>query len=174
MLKKYHPIYVNTHFNHPKEITQDSKKAAEMLADSGIPIGNQMVLLNGINNNKYVVMCLNHQLLKIRIKPYYIFHPKQVRGTMHFQCSIDEGMEIMEYLRGNTSGLAIPTYIVNAPGGLGKTPILPTYVVSRGYDHIMLRTWEGDIVKCKNFPSKDIKSIIQQAEKTEQKQGMVG
>ena len=116
MLKKYHPIYLNTHFNHPKEITKDAKKAAEMLSDSGISIGNQMVLLNGINNNKFIVQCLNHELLKIRVRPYYIFHPKQVKGTGHFLCSVDEGMEILEHLRGRTSGMAIPTYIINALG----------------------------------------------------------
>lgn len=104
-------------------------------------------------------------MLKIRIKPYYIFHPKQVKGTGHFLCSIDDGLEIMEHLRGHTSGMAIPTYIVNAPGGLGKTPILPTYLISLGKDHVMLRTWEGNIVKYKNSPTQDIKTIIHQARK---------
>lgn len=163
MLKKYHPLYINTHFNHPQEITEDSKRAAELLANSGISIGNQMVLLNGINNNKYIVQCLNHELLKIRIRPYYIFHPKSVKGTEHFLCSIDEGIEIMEHLRGRTSGMAIPTYIVNAPGGLGKTPILPSYIISRGKEHIMLRTWEGKVVKCKNVLSKDISTVLEKA-----------
>lgn len=160
MLKKYHPIYINTHFNHPKEITHEAKRAAEMLADSGIPIGNQMVLLNGVNNDKYIVQCLNHELLNIRIKPYYIFHPKHVKGTEHFQCSIDDGIEIMEHLRGYTSGMAIPTYIVNAPKGNGKTPILPTYLISRGKDHVMIRTWEGKVFKYKNLPTKDFKTVI--------------
>jgi lysine 2,3-aminomutase len=113
MLKKYHPLYINTHFNHPMEVCEDSKRAAEKLAEAGIPLGNQMVLLNGINNVKDIVKCLNQTLLKIRIRPYYIFHPKAVKGTSHFKCSIDEGIEIMEYLRGYTSGLAIPYYIVN-------------------------------------------------------------
>ena len=148
MLKKYHPIYINTHFNHPIEICEDSKKAAEMLADAGIPLGNQMVLLNGINNDKNIVKCLNQELLKIRIKPYYIFHPKSIKGTAHFKCSIDEGIEIMEHLRGYTSGLAIPYYIVNAPGGFGKVPILPQYLVSRGKRYFLIRTWEGRIIKC--------------------------
>lgn len=148
MLKKYHPLYINTHFNHPKEITDQSKAAAEMLSDAGIPLGNQMVLLNGINNDKNIVKCLNQELLKIRIKPYYIFHPKAVKGTGHFKCSIDEGIEIMEHLRGYTSGLAIPYYIVNAPGGLGKVPILPEYLISRGKGYFVIRTWEGKIVKC--------------------------
>jgi lysine 2,3-aminomutase len=150
MLKKYHPLYINTHFNHPMEVCEGSKKAAENLADAGIPLGNQMVLLNGINNDKDIVKCLNQELLKIRIKPYYIFHPKAVKGTNHFKCSIDEGIEIMEHLRGYTSGLAIPYYIVNAPGGLGKVPILPQYLISRGKNYFVIRTWEGKIVKCEN------------------------
>lgn len=161
MLKKYHPIYVNTHFNHPKEVTKDAKKAAEMLADNGITIGNQMVLLNGVNNDKYVVQCLNHELLKIRVRPYYIFHPKRVVGTGHFMCSIDEGIEIMEQLRGRTSGMAIPTYIINAPGGNGKTPLLPSYIISRGKDYVTIRTWEGKIVKCENTHSMNIKGILE-------------
>ncbi len=164
MLKKYHPIYVNTHFNHPKEVTKDSKKAAEMLANSGISIGNQMVLLNGVNNNKYVVQCLNHELLKIRVRPYYIFHPKRVKGTGHFMCSVDEGLEIMEHLRGRTSGMAIPTYIINAPEGKGKTPLLPEYLISRGKDHILIRTWEGTVMECKNTKSRDMKAIFKEVD----------
>lgn len=150
ILKKHHPIYVNTHFNHPVEICEESKKAVERLVDSGIPVGNQMVLLNGVNNDKHIVKCLNQELLKIRIKPYYIFHPKSIKGTAHFKCSLDEGLEIMEYLRGYTSGLAIPYYIVNANGGLGKIPILPKYIISKEEDHYVLRTWEGRFVKCDN------------------------
>ena len=163
MLKKYHPIYLNTHFNHPKEITKDAKKAAEMLSDSGISIGNQMVLLNGINNNKFIVQCLNHELLKIRVRPYYIFHPKQVKGTGHFLCSVDEGMEILEHLRGRTSGMAIPTYIIIAPGGAGKTPVLPTYLVSRGPETVTLRTWEGKMFRYRNTPSRDIRALVREA-----------
>lgn len=128
IFKKYHPLYINTHFNHPLEITQESKAACEKLANAGIPIGNQCVLLNGINNDKYVMRLLNQELLKCRVRPYYIFHAKHVIGTTHFNTSIDDGIEIMEYLRGYTSGLAIPTYIVNAPKGKGKTPILPQYL----------------------------------------------
>lgn len=153
MLKKYHPIYINTHFNHPMEITEESKRACEKLANAGIPLGNQAVLLNGINNDKFVMRCLNQELLKIRVKPYYIFHAKKVRGTMHFNTSVDDGIEIMEYLRGYTSGMAIPTYIVNAPLGKGKTPILPQYLISRGKDYILFRTWEGQVIKYENHPS---------------------
>ncbi|WP_130806593.1 glutamate 2,3-aminomutase [Senegalia massiliensis] len=159
MLKKYHPIYINSHFNHPKEITRESKEACEKLANAGIPLGNQAVLLNGINNDKYIMRSLNHELLKIRVKPYYIFHAKHVKGTTHFNTSVDDGIEIMEYLRGYTSGMAIPTYIINAPKGQGKTPILPEYLISRGKDYIMIRTWEGKVLKYENHPTLDIKKV---------------
>jgi len=159
MLKKYHPIYINTHFNHPKEITEESKAACERLADAGIPLGNQAVLLNGINNDKFVMRALNHELLKIRVKPYYIFHAKHVKGTEHFNTSIDDGIEIMEYLRGYTSGMAIPTYILNAPRGQGKTPILPNYLLSRGKDFVMIRTWEGKVIKYENYPTENFRDI---------------
>lgn len=149
-LKKYHPVYVNTHFNSPREITKESKKACERLADAGIPLGNQMVLLNGVNNDPYIVRKLNQSLLKIRVKPYYIFHPKTVKGTSHFWVRIGEGMEIMESLRGRTSGIAIPTYIVNGIGGLGKTPILPNYLLSLGSDKAVFRNWEGKVFEIEN------------------------
>jgi lysine 2,3-aminomutase len=161
MLKKYHPLYLNTHFNHPMEITEDSKKACEKLSNAGIIIGNQVVLLNGINNDKFVMRCLNQELLKIRVRPYYIFHAKTVKGTSHFNTSIDDGIEIMEYLRGYTSGMAIPYYIVNAPNGLGKTPILPEYIISRGKDSFTLRTWENEVIQYENHPSIPIIEIIQ-------------
>ncbi|WP_330369397.1 glutamate 2,3-aminomutase [Metaclostridioides mangenotii] len=160
MIKKYHPVYINTHFNHPMEITEESKKACEKLANAGVPLGNQAVLLNGINNDKFVMKSLNHELLKIRVKPYYIFQSKHVKGTRHFNTSVDAGLEIMEYLRGYTSGLAIPTYIINAPKGGGKTPILPQYLISKGTDYIMMRTWEGQVVKMEDNPAFDIKKVI--------------
>lgn len=150
MLSRYHPIYVNTQFNHPAEITPESAAACERLANHGVCLGNQMVLLRGINDDKYVVRLLNQELLKIRVRPYYIFHAKRVVGTYHFRTSIDKGLEIMQYLRGNTSGLAIPTYIVNAPGGLGKTPILPQYLQSISPEKIVLRTWEGKALEYPN------------------------
>ncbi|HHT9146910.1 MAG TPA: KamA family radical SAM protein [Candidatus Wunengus sp. YC61] len=143
MLKKYHPIYVNTHFNHPHEITPESKKVCGLLADAGIPLGNQMVLLKGVNNDVNVVRKLNQKLLTIRVKPYYIFHPKTIKGTRHFWVRIEEGLEIMESLRGRTSGMAIPTYIINGPKGLGKTPILPNYLLYLGKDKAVFRNWQG-------------------------------
>ncbi|ADQ45259.1 lysine 2,3-aminomutase YodO family protein [Caldicellulosiruptor kronotskyensis 2002] len=150
MLKKYHPIYINTHFNHPREITKESKRACEMLSDAGVPLGNQMVLLNGVNNDKYVVRKLNQELLKIRVKPYYIFHPKRVKGTSHFWVTIEEGMEIIESLRGRTSGMAVPTYIINAPKGKGKTPIMPNYLLYFGKDKVVFRNWEGEMFEVEN------------------------
>ena len=160
ILKKYRPIYINTHFNHPLEITQDAKAACDKLANSGIPLGNQAVLLNGINNDKYIMRLLNQELLKCRVKPYYIFHAKNVIGTHHFNTSIDDGIEIMEYLRGYTSGMAIPTYIVNAPNGNGKTPLLPEYIISRGKNYVTIRTWEGKIFNYPNYPTDDFNSMI--------------
>lgn len=155
MLKKYHPLFINTHVNHPKEITIEAKKACEKLANAGIPLGNQAVLLNGINNDKHIMKLLNQELLKVRVRPYYIFHAKHVKGTTHFNTSVDDGLEIMEYLRGYTSGLAIPTYIINAPGGYGKTPILPEYLISRGKEYVTIRTWEGRVINYTNHPTKE-------------------
>ena len=150
ILKKYHPVFVNTHFNNPREITRESKIACEMLADAGIPLGNQMVLLNGVNNNKFVVRKLNQKLLTIRVKPYYIFHPKAVSGTSHFWVKIEEGLSIVESLRGRTSGLASPTYIINGPKGLGKTPILPNYMLYLGKDKAAFRNWQGQYFEVDN------------------------
>lgn len=150
ILKKYHPVYVNTHFNSPAEITPDSARACEMLADAGIPLGNQMVLLNKINNDPFIVRKLNQELLKIRVKPYYIFHPKTVKGTKHFWVKIEEGLEIVESLRGRTSGMAIPSYIVNGTGGLGKTPIMPNYLLFIGKDKAEFRNWRGEIFEVSN------------------------
>jgi len=150
ILESHHPVYVNTQFNHPKEITRDVLAATDKLTKAGVPLGNQAVLLKSINNDPHVMKKLNHELLKARIKPYYMFHAKAVTGTSHFITRVEEGMEIMEKLRGYTSGLAIPEYIVNAPQGYGKTPMLPEYLVSAGKDYIVIRTWEGRMIKYSN------------------------
>lgn len=155
MLEKHHPLYINTQFNHSKEVTEDAAKAANMLSKSGIPLGNQAVLLKGINNNPHVMKRLNHELLKIRVRPYYIFQAKRVKGTTHFRCRVEEGMDIMEHLRGYTSGLAIPTYIINAPEGHGKTPVLPEYIVNWGKDKVSIRTWENRIFDYPNYGPED-------------------
>ncbi len=143
MLKKYHPLFINTQFNHPGELTEEAVRACERLANAGIPLGNQMVFLKGINNDKYIVQLLNEGLLRARVRPYYIFHPKQVKGTGHFEITVEEGLRIMRYLRGHTSGLAIPQYIVNAPHGYGKIPLLPNYILESDDNHVRLMTWEG-------------------------------
>ncbi|WP_041701399.1 glutamate 2,3-aminomutase [Gottschalkia acidurici] len=160
ILKKYPPLYINTQFNHPMEITKEVKKACDKLSLSGIPLGNQAVLLNGVNNDKYVMRLLNHELLKCRIRPYYIFHAKEVIGTTHFNTSVDDGIEIVEYLRGYTSGMAVPTYILNAPDGDGKTPIAPQYLISRGKDSIKIRTWEGKVVDYPNNPTQNLEKLL--------------
>ncbi len=151
MLEKYHPLYINIQVNHPKDLTEEAYQAINKISKAGIPIGNQAVLLKGINDNPHIMKKLNQELLKARVKPYYIFQAKNVKGTRHFQTSVNTGIEIMENLRGYTSGLAIPTYIINAPGGLGKTPINPIYNISQGRDYIKIRTWEGKII---DYPDK--------------------
>ncbi|MGI1658755.1 MAG: glutamate 2,3-aminomutase [Desulfitobacterium sp.] len=150
ILEKYPPLYINTQFNHPKEVTEETKKAVDRLIKAGVVLGNQAVLLKGINDQPDTMKRLNQELLKIRVRPYYIFHAKNVKGTSHFIPHIQDGLKIMEHLRGYTSGMAIPTYIINAPGGGGKTPILPQYLVSLNEHEAILRTWEGKIVHYPN------------------------
>ncbi|MHB8918869.1 MAG: glutamate 2,3-aminomutase [Desulfocucumaceae bacterium] len=152
VLKKHPPVYINTQFNHPREITAESKRACDMLVEAGVVLGNQAVLLKGVNNSPHIMKKLNQELLKIRVRPYYIFHAKSVKGTRHFITGVDEGMEIMENLRGQTSGLAVPTYIINAPGGLGKTPVLPPYLLGRDGDNLVLRTWENKVMEYNPMP----------------------
>lgn len=146
VLEKHPPVYINTQFNHPLEVTREAAEACAMLIKAGVVLGNQAVLLKGVNNDPCVMKKLNHELLKIRVRPYYIFHAKPVRGTMHFVTTIDEGLAIMEKLRGYTSGLAVPTYIINAPGGYGKVPILPAYLLAHDARRAVLRTWENRII----------------------------
>lgn len=151
VLKKYAPIYLNTQFNHPIEITPTSFMVCECLADAGIILGNQMVLLKGINDDKYTVQKLNQLLLKMRVRPYYIFHAKNVKGAMHFQTPIKKGIEILSYLQGNTSGLAIPKYIISAPEGLGKIPISEDTILRERNGVFELTTWEGRSVCIPNL-----------------------
>lgn len=146
MLKKHHPLYVNTHFNHPMEITVQSASACARLADAGIPIGNQTVLLKGVNDDLAVMKELMQKLLRIRVRPYYIHQMDLVRGTNHFRTRIEQGIKIMEGLRGHISGLATPYYVVDLPGGKGKVPILPDYVKREG-DTYYLRNYRGEVVE---------------------------
>jgi lysine 2,3-aminomutase len=143
MLAKYHPLYVNTHFNHPKEITAESRRACDLLTRAGIPVGNQSVLLHGVNDCVEVMRQLVHELLKIRVKPYYLYQCDLTAGVEHFRTSIGKGIEIIESLRGHTSGLAVPTFVVDAPGGGGKIPVGPQYLISRSSTQTILRNYEG-------------------------------
>lgn len=152
VIHKYPPIYINTQFNNPLEVTPEAKLACDRLIEAGVVLGNQSVLLRGVNDNPYTMRKLCQELLKIRVRPYYIFHAKNVQGTRHFQTSISEGMDIMRSLRGYTSGLAVPTYIVNAPGGLGKIPLMPNHLLQMRKNKVKLRTWEGKIVEVENNP----------------------
>jgi lysine 2,3-aminomutase len=146
MLRKYHPIFVNTHFNHPAEVTPDAARACARLADAGIPLGNQTVLLRGVNDDPLVLEDLFRKLLRIRVRPYYLFQCDLVRGVEHFRTPLSRGIEIMEYLRGRMSGLGIPAFVVDAPHGGGKIPVLPNYVVSSSPSHTVLRNFEGMLV----------------------------
>ncbi|MGJ8453793.1 lysine 2,3-aminomutase [Pseudothermotoga sp. U03pept] len=145
MLKKYHPIWLNTHFNHPKEFTDASRKALTMLADAGIPLGNQSVLLRGVNDCPQTMKKLVHELVKNRVRPYYIYQCDLSRGLSHFRTTVAKGIEIIEYLRGHTSGFAVPTYVIDAPGGGGKIPIEPQYLISMGEGKVVVRNYEGGI-----------------------------
>ena len=145
MLKKYHPIWLNTHFNHPKEVTPESKKACELMANAGIPLGNQSVLLRGINDCVHVMKRLVHDLVKMRVRPYYIYQCDLSMGLEHFRTPVSKGIEIIEGLRGHTSGYAVPTFVVDAPGGGGKTPVMPQYVISQAPHKVVLRNFEGVI-----------------------------
>jgi lysine 2,3-aminomutase len=145
MLREYHPVWLNTHFNHPDEITDESRAACALLADAGIPLGNQSVLLRGINDCVHVMKRLVHQLVKMRVRPYYIYQCDLSMGIEHFRVPVSKGIEIIENLRGHTSGYAVPTFVVDAPGGGGKIPVMPTYLISQSPGRVVLRNYEGVI-----------------------------
>lgn len=151
MLKKYHPIWLNTHYNHPKEITADAARACELINYAGIPIGNQSVLLAGVNDCVHVMKKLVHELVKIRVRPYYIYQCDLSFGLSHFRTPVAKGIEIIEALRGHTSGFCVPTFVVDAPGGGGKIPVMPNYLISSGYEKTILRNFEG-VITCYNEP----------------------
>lgn len=145
MLKKYHPIWLNTHFNHPQEVTKEATEACARLANAGIPLGNQTVLLRGVNDCVNTMKKLMHELVKMRVRPYYIYQCDLSMGIEHFRTPVSKGLEIIEGLRGHTSGYAVPTFVVDAPGGGGKTPVMPQYVVSQSPGRVVLRNFEGVI-----------------------------
>ncbi|MGE4292091.1 MAG: lysine 2,3-aminomutase [Desulfovibrio sp.] len=145
MLRQHHPLWLNTHFNHPRELTATSRAALRRLADAGIPLGNQSVLLAGVNDCPRLIKTLNHKLVKNRVRPYYLYQCDLSEGLTHFRTPVGKGIEIMESLRGHTSGFAVPTYVIDAPGGGGKIPVMPNYVVSWGANKVILRNYEGVI-----------------------------
>jgi lysine 2,3-aminomutase len=154
LLKHFHPLYVNTHFNHPGEITNQSALACARLADSGIPLGNQAVLLKGVNDEPGVMKELMQKLLSIRVRPYYIHQMDLVRGTGHFRTSVKRGVTIMEGLRGFTSGMATPYYVIDAPGGKGKIPVLPE-CVEFGGETLTLRNYRGESIVYPDLQDRD-------------------
>ncbi|AOT69030.1 lysine 2,3-aminomutase [Geosporobacter ferrireducens] len=145
MMKKYHPIWLNTHFNHSREMTPEAKKALALLADAGIPLGNQTVLLRGVNDCVHIMRDLVHNLVKMRVRPYYIYQCDLSVGIEHFRTPVAKGIEIIEGLRGHTSGYAVPTFVVDAPGGGGKIPVMPQYLISQSPEKVILRNFEGVI-----------------------------
>ena len=173
MLKKYHPIWLNTHFNHSNEITQEAADACARLANAGVPLGNQSVLLRGINDSVEIMKKLVHDLVKIRVRPYYIYQCDLSMGLEHFRTPVSKGIEIIENLRGHTSGYAVPTFVVDAPGGGGKIPVMPTYMISQSPGKVVLRNFEGVITtyteptdyvnpeKDKNYKTEGVASLLE-------------
>lgn len=145
VLKKYKPIWMSLHFCHPKEVSPRVKQAMDLLAESGVPLGSQTVLLKGVNDEPEIMKKLMHELLKARVRPYYIYQCDMAQGITHFRTAVDKGLEIMQALRGHTSGYAVPTYVVDGPGGGGKIPLSPNYVVSTKEGVVTLRNFEGKI-----------------------------
>ena len=146
MLARHKPVYLNTQFNHPLEITPESEAAVDRLIGAGVLVGNQSVLLKGVNNDKNVMKKLVQELIRIRVRPYYIFNCKKLEGIRHFRAPIADGLNIMENLRGYTSGLAVPTFIITAPEGKGKTPLAPTYLLNYNRNgKLLFRTWAGEV-----------------------------
>jgi lysine 2,3-aminomutase len=143
MVKKYHPVYMNTHFDHPSELTPATVAALGRLADAGVPLGCQTVLLRGVNDDAVIMKELMHALMRARVRPYYIYMADQVAGGEHFRTTVEKGLEIIKALRGWTSGLAVPHFVIDAPGGGGKVPLLPEYVESITEDEVVFRNYEG-------------------------------
>jgi lysine 2,3-aminomutase len=149
MLKKHHPLWLNTHFNHPRELTHSAKQALRKLADAGLPLGNQSVLLAGVNDCPQIIKTLNQKLVQNRVRPYYLFQCDLSEGLSHFRTPIGKGIEIIESLVGHTSGFAVPTYVIDAPGGGGKIPVMPNYIITWSTNKVVLRNYEGVITTYK-------------------------
>ncbi len=147
MLRQYHPLWMSLHFTHPDECTPEALRACAMLADSGIPLGSQTVLLKGVNDSVEIMRSLVHNLLKMRVRPYYLYQCDPITGSAHFRTPIEKGLEIIRGLRGFTTGYAVPTYVVDAPGGGGKIPLMPDYVVGREEDSLVLKNYENRLYR---------------------------
>ena len=149
MLRKHHPIWINTHFNHPREVTTSARTALAKLADAGIPLGNQTVLLAGVNDCPRIMKRLVHKLVQNRVRPYYLYQCDLSEGLSHFRTPVGKGIEIVESLIGHTTGFAVPTYVIDAPGGGGKIPVMPNYLISWSTNKVILRNFEGVITTYK-------------------------
>jgi lysine 2,3-aminomutase len=149
MLKTHQPLWINTHFNHPRELTQSSRTALAMLADAGIPLGNQSVLLSGVNDCPRIMRALVHKLVANRVRPYYLYQCDLAEGLSHFRTPVGKGIQILESLIGHTSGFCVPTYVIDAPGGGGKIPVMPNYLISWSTNKVVLRNYEGVITTYK-------------------------
>jgi len=147
ILKKYHPLYFNMHFNHPDEITPEVEKACNMLADTGIPLGSQTVLLKGVNDDTGVMKELMHKLLMIRIRPYYIYQADMALGTDHFRTDVQKGLNLISDLQGHTSGMGVPYFVIDAPGGGGKVRLLPNTVIEHNEKEVIIKNYEGKVFR---------------------------
>ncbi len=154
MLKRFHPLYINVHFNHPDEITEESTRALTLLADAGIPLGNQCVLLKGVNDDPKVMKLLFQKLLKVRVKPYYMYQADYVKGTEHLRTRVEKGLEIIDAVRGWTSGMAVPQFVIDSPGGGGKIPLLPKYVQSLNDETVVMRNYKHRVYVYPQVPSR--------------------
>lgn len=160
VIRRHHPVYVNTHFNHPRELTPEAVAACERLADAGVPLGNQTVLLRGVNDCPVVMRELVHGLLKARVRPYYLYQCDLSRGIQHFRTPTARGVEIIEHLRGHTSGLAVPSYCIDGPGGVGKIPVGPQYVLAQSPERLVLRNYEGAIAAYREPPGGEARAGV--------------
>ncbi|MFW6155604.1 MAG: lysine 2,3-aminomutase [Planctomycetota bacterium] len=149
MLRRHHPLWINTHFNHPREVTKSARRALAKLADAGIPLGNQSVLLAGVNDCPRIMRELVHKLVANRVRPYYLYQCDLSEGLSHFRTPVGKGIEILESLIGHTSGFCVPTYVIDAPGGGGKIPVMPNYLISWSTHKVVLRNYEGVITTYK-------------------------
>jgi lysine 2,3-aminomutase len=150
MLSNYGPIWFNTHFNHPNEVTPEAAKACDMLVRAGVPVNNQTVLLRGINDSVETQLKLAHNLLKIKVRPYYLFQCDEVQGTEHLRTPVETGLKIIEGMRGHTSGLAVPAFVIDLPSGGGKVSLQPDYVLSHTKERLILRNYQGRIITFRN------------------------